>query len=105
MLNLNITRTDEPAPMHRLILRFILSFALTLALRVRFEVGAGLETGNFLVDNLSKFANQFLFDGITDVLLFAFVWLLLKFASAHEKRFDVWTLIASFTLAVFWVIS
>ena len=105
MLNLNITRRDEPTPMHRLILRFLLAFALTLAMRVRFEVGAGLETGNFLIDNLSKLANQFCFDGITDVLLFAFVWLLLKFASVREKRFDVWTLLASFILAVFWLIS
>ena len=70
MLNLNITRRDEPTPMHRLILRFLLAFALTLAMRVRFEVGTGLETGNFLIDNLSKLANQFCFDGITDVLLF-----------------------------------
>ena len=84
MLNLNITRRDEPTPMHRLILRFILTFALTLAMRVRFEVGAGLETGNFLIDNLSKLANQFYFDGITDILLFAFVWLLLNFASVRE---------------------
>ena len=53
MLNLNITRRDEPTPMHRLILRFLLAFALTLAMRVRFEVGAGLETGSFLIDNLS----------------------------------------------------
>lgn len=105
MLNLNITRRDEPTPMHRLILRFILTFALTLAMRVRFEASAGLETGNFLVDNLSKFANQFFSGEITDVFLFAFVWLLLKFTSVREKRFDVWTLIASFILAVFWIIS
>jgi len=82
----------------------LLAFISTLSLRVYFEVGSGLETGNFLTDNLSKLANQFAHDGVSDILIFAAVFLLICFA-AREERADRWALLLAFIFAGFYLIS
>lgn len=88
----------------RLAVCALLAFISTLSLRVYFEVGSGLETGNFLIDNLSKLANQFAHDGVSDILIFAAVFLLICFA-AREERADRWALLLAFVFAGFYLIS
>ncbi len=88
----------------RLAVCALLAFISTLSLRVYYEIGSGLETGNFLTDNISKLANQFAHDGITDILIFAATFLLICFA-AREAQPDRWTLLLSVVFAFFYLIS
>ena len=58
--------------------RCLLAFTAVLALHVLYEVSGGLETGNRLVDNLSRIPNSFSFGELYDPLLFAAIFWLLR---------------------------
>ncbi len=97
----NKTKALSPA---RIISCCILAFIASLSLRVHFEPGAGLDTGSFLADNLSKFANQFYHDGFADILIFGAVFLLIYLA-AQERAPDRWTLALAVVFAAFYLIA
>lgn len=97
--------TGEKLSTVKLILTLALSFLALLALKVRYEIGAGLETGNFIVDNLSKLSNQFYHSGISDMLCFAAIFLMMRFVAAREKRPDVLSLVLAAVFAGFYMIS
>ena len=88
-----------------LALRCLCAFVMLLPLRVAWEIGAGLETGNFIVDNLSKFANQFYRDGLADAFIFAALFLLLGWVRSHEDRLDVPALLLAVCFALLYVIG
>ena len=87
-----------------IVIRCLLSFWVLLSLRAHFEVGTGLETGSFLAGNLSKFANQFYYDGLADAFVFAAIYMLVSFAAKRHRR-DPWVLLLAFLFAAFYLIS
>ena len=95
---------EETSPA-KLILQGVLAFIALLSLRVRFEVGGGLETGNFLIDNLSKLANQFYYDGIADIFIFVGLYMMLGFAAKRVQKPEGWSLLLAFVFAVLYIIS
>jgi len=88
-----------------LLFQGILAFFALLALRVNVEVGSGLETGNFIVDNLSKLSNQFWFDGIGDLLIFGAILMLLRFAAVEKNSPSLVTVLLAFIFGVFYAIA
>lgn len=89
----------------KLLLYVLLTYTALIALRMRIEVGAGLETGSFIVDNLSKFSNQIYFMGLDDIILFAALFLLIRCVAAREQTVDLWTLALSLVFAALYVIA
>ena len=87
-----------------IVIRCLLSFWVLLSLRAHFEVGTGLETGSFLAGNLSKFANQFYYDGLADAFVFAAIYMLVSFAAKRHRR-DPWVLLLALLFAAFYLIS
>jgi len=104
MLDNKLITGEKLSPV-KLIITLLLSFLALLALKVRYEIGAGLETGNFIVDNLSRFSNQFYHSGISDLLCYAAIFLLMHFVAGKEKRPDVWILVLAAVFAGFYMIS
>lgn len=82
-----------------------LALLALLSLRMHYEIGSGLETGSFLVDNLSKFANQFYHLGIDDVIIFAALFCLICHISAREATVDSFSLVLAFVFALFYSIA
>lgn len=103
-LDLRSSVDEKEFSARTIVIRCLLSFWVLLSLRVRFEVGVGLETNGFLADNLSKLANQFYYDGLTDIFVFAAVYMSLSFASERCSR-DLWTLLLAFLFAASYIIS
>ena len=103
-LDLKNAPDGKPTSVRTIIIRCLLSFWALLSLRVYFEVGVGLETDSFLAGNLSKFANQFYYDGLADVFVFAAIYMLLSFAAKRPRR-DPWILLLAFLFAAFYIIS
>ena len=96
--------TGESISPVKLVLRGVLAFLALLSLRVRYEPGAGLETGNFLIDNLSKLANQFYYDGLSDIILFFAIFVLLNAAFQNRKP-EVWTAMLALVFALLYNIG
>ena len=89
----------------KLILPGVLAFLALISLRVHYAIGAGLETGTFLVDNLSKLANQFYFDSIADIFVFACIFMLMVYVSRKDEKLDIWTFVLSAVFAGFYIIA
>lgn len=105
MPSLTIKNQGEKRSLGALIIRLLLAFAAVMALRVRYEIGAGMETGNFLVDNLSKLANQFYHDGIADILLYALLFILTNYSVMSKPKQEPWIIALALIFAVFYTIG
>ena len=91
-----------PSKMHRpgrWLLRTALAYAALLSLRVCYEVAGGLETGNRLIDTLSRIPNAFCADPLPDLPLFAGILLLLWQVDEREEKADGWSLALAFVFA------
>ena len=75
------------------------AYAGLLSLRVVCEIAEGLETGNLLTDTVSRFSNSFTHDGLSDLLLFGALFLLLRRTAQREARPDGRTLALAVSLA------
>lgn len=76
----------------RWLLRAALAYAALLSLRVCYAVAEGLETGNRLIDAVTRIPGAFYVDPLPDLLLFGGILLLLCLTGDREEKPDSWTL-------------
>ncbi len=100
-----IERLEEKISLGKFIARLLLAFVALMALRVRYEICAGLETDNFIVDNLSKLANQFYRDGLADIPIYVFIFILTGFSAMSAPRREPWILTLALITAVLYTIG
>ena len=104
MILLEKLKEEKNSPL-KIVLRAALAYAALLSLRMHYAHVGGLETGNFLIDNLSIVSNQFSNGGISDLLIFAAIYIMCWYVEQKEHGFDIWTLLLSFVFALLYSIA
>ena len=89
----------------RWILCGALAYAALLSLRVCYAVAEGLQTGNRLIDAVTRIPGAFYVDPLPDLLLYAGILFLMCLSADREEKPDGWTLALAFVFACCFTVS